>query len=570
MQIKSSSFFLFLFFLFLTCIDTAAQTKKSFIENRKNQDYTALIDGLDSLIKKKMADYNIFGVSIAIVDDQTMVWAKGFGYTDKTKIQQVDNFTLFSTQSISKTFLATAFLMEVEKGKYNLDDAIIKFYPSFSIRSRYDDNEAKKITFRQLLSHRAGFSQEAPVGNNYDTLHCTFEEHIKSMGSSWLRFPVGKFYSYSNMGPDIVGYILSKRAGEGVEEYLNQSLLKPLGMTTSTYNQEEVYKSGNYAKGYFGNKEMEKTYIGDLAAGGLYSNPTDMAKFLSFQFNNCKINGKVIISPELINQMYTVQFKIHEQAAGYGLGVRLKPYHGGTLAHHAGGGYGYRGEQAWIPEAKIGVIILTNDGAGSSFTNEIYQKALEGMIKAKFGSLAETEVKKINKPIIQLKKTYLKTLAGTYKTNRSILEIVAVNNNIAAVLGTDTSFLIAHSNTEFSDIDGQRFIFSFDKKRMPTHFININQNNADFYIFNDFRGEKWGENKLSWNALVGSYKGYNNRQEEIIELFIKNGYLYCSDGGPTKITEYKPGIFFTADGELIIKKGNVLYFGNKVFYETVK
>ncbi|MGF2414114.1 MAG: serine hydrolase domain-containing protein, partial [Ferruginibacter sp.] len=413
MKNKSLQLYILLITFFHT-YNALAQSKISFSESRKNKDYTTLIGSLDTLVREKMAEYNILGVSIALVDDQNVVWVKGFGYTDNTKTQQVNETTLFSTQSISKTYTATAFLMEAEKGKYNLDDVIIKHYPSFTVHSRYGDGEAKKITFRHLLSHRSGLCHETPIGNNYDTVHCTFEEHIKSVASSWLRFPVGKFYSYSNMGPDITAYILSKKAGISVEEYLKRNLLMPLGMTKSTYNQEEVYKSGNYAKGYFGNEEMEKTYIADPAAGGLYSNPTEMAKFLSFQFNNWKINNKVVISPKLLNQMYTVQFKLDGQVAGYGLGVRLKPYHGVTLVHHAGGGYGYRAEQAWIPEAKIGVIVLTNDGAGSTFTNEIYQKALLGMTKAKFGSLPVTNALAINKPVVHLSNTYLKRLAGTY------------------------------------------------------------------------------------------------------------------------------------------------------------
>jgi hypothetical protein len=71
-----------------------------------------------------------------------------------------------------------------------------------------------------------------------------------------------------------------------------------------------------------------------------------MAKFLSFQFNDCKINGKEVISPDLLAQMHTVQFKLDEQLAGYGLGIMIKPYHGATLLYHPGGGYGCSAEQA--------------------------------------------------------------------------------------------------------------------------------------------------------------------------------------------------------------------------------
>jgi CubicO group peptidase (beta-lactamase class C family) len=564
-MLKKSSIILSVFLLFFAHVPAIAQSKKPFGETAKVKDYSIVIKNIDSLVKKKMAEYHIPGVSIALVDDQSVVWAKGFGYTDKSKTSRVNEQTLFSAQSISKTYTATAFLMEVKKGKYNIDDELIKYYPSFTVHSRYGDNEKNNITFRDLLSHRAGFCHEAPIGSNYDTVHCTFEKHIKSIGDSWLRFPVGKFYSYSNTGPDLIGYVLSKNAGISIDEYLKQNLLTPLGMKNSTYNQEEAYKSGNIAKGYVGNTEVEKTFIGDVAGGGLYSNPTEMAKFLSFQFNNCKINGKIVISPKLMTQMHNVQFKLDGQVAGYGLGVMLKPYHGGTLVYHIGGGYGYRAVQAWIPEAKVGVIILTNNDDAYSSANEIYDEALQGMIKAKFGSLPETNVPVVNKQVVQLSRAYLKKLTGTYKGDGNILKIVEVNNKLAVVSRTDTAFLSAHSEKEFFSGNDDRFIFSFNKTGRPAYFINLNKNDADFYIFNDSPNEKPGANKPSYNALTGSYKGYNDRQQEIIKLYMKNGYLYCSAGGATKVTEYIPGIFFTADGESIIKKGNVLYLGNKTY-----
>jgi CubicO group peptidase (beta-lactamase class C family) len=567
MRSKSSSI-LPLFLFSLIFVHANAQIKNSFNKSIKGKDYSAVINSINSTVKKKMAEHNILGVSVALVDDQSVVWVKGFGYTDQSRTTQVNEETLFSTRSISKTYTATAFLMEVEKGKYNIDDKITTYYPSFAVHSRYGDNQGKEITFRHLLSHRAGFCHEAPLGSNYDTVHCTFEEHIKSIGDAWLRLPIGKFYSYSNIGPDITGYILSRDAGMPVEEYLKQHVLEPLGMKRSTYDQEEAYASGNLAKGYVGNKELEKTYIADLAAGGLYSNTGEMAKFLFFQFNDCKMNGKTVISPELLTQMHTVQFKLDGQVAGYGLGVMLRPFHGATLVYHIGGGYGYRALQAWIPALKLGVIVLTNNDDAYSSVNEIGDEALEGMIKAKYGSLPETNEPAINQLVVSLSGAYLNHLTGTYKGDGNMLEMVRVNNKLAVVSGTDTNLLTARSDTEFVAGYGDRFVFSYHGSGNPAYFISVNKYNADFYIFNDSPNEKPGANKPSWRALTGLYKGFNNRQEQIITLFMKNGYLYCSAGGPTKVTEYRPGIYFTTDGESLIKKGKVLYLGNKAYVSS--
>ncbi|WP_183572405.1 serine hydrolase domain-containing protein [Mucilaginibacter sp. X5P1] len=562
---KNKSWVALSFFLSFASLNLSAQTRSTIIKSPKVNDYSLLIKRLDSLIKKRMAQYNIKGVSIALVDNQSVILQKGFGFTDKTGKTTVDEKTLFSIQSISKTYLTTAFLMEASKGNYKLDDPLIKYYPSFSIKSRFETNEPKKITLRHLLSHRAGLCQEAPVGGNYDTVHCTYKEHIKSISDGWLRFPVGKFYSYSNEGLDLIGFILSKKAGIPIGDYLKQNLLTPLGMNNSTYNQDDAYGNGNTAKGYYGNNELKKTYIADVAAGGLYSNAADMARFLRYQFNDCKINGKATISPALLTQMHTVQFKLEEQKAGYGLGIMIKPYHGATLLYHPGGGYGYSAEQAWIPEAKLGVVILTNSADGYAFNQEILNEALEGMLSVKSG-LLKPDIQQAHKPVIQLSDSYLNKLTGTYKTGGKLVEIRKSAGKLILMSGSDTSFLTANSKTKISDAKGNELIFHFNKNGMPEYYINVNQNDADFYIFNDAPNEKPGTNKASWKALTGTYKGYNDRQEEIIKLFMKNGYLYCSAGGSTKVSEYMPGILFTADGESIFKRNGILYLGNRAYY----
>jgi hypothetical protein len=343
-------------------------------------------------------------------------------------------------------------------------------------------------------------------------------------------------------------------------------LLTPLGMDNSTYNQDDAYNYGNIAKGYYGNNELKKTNIADVAAGGLYSSAADMAKFLLYQFNDCKINGKLTISAALLTQMHTVQFKLDGQRAGYGLGIMVKPYHGTTLLYHPGGGYGYSAEQAWIPEAKLGVVILTNSADGYAFNQEIFNEVLKGMLSVKFGSL-KPDIQQVHKPVIQLSDRYLKKLTGTYKTGRSIAEIRDLAKKLVLISGSDTSFLTANSKIKFSDAKGNELIFHFNKNGTPAYYINVNQNDADFYIFNDAANDKPGANKASWRALTGTYKGNNDRQEEIIKLFMKNGYLYCSAGGPTRVSEYKPGLLFTTDGESIFKRNGILYLGNRTYYK---
>jgi CubicO group peptidase (beta-lactamase class C family) len=163
--------------------------------------FSGVIEELSSEIERIIERESTCGLSIAIVDDKKILWAKGFGYTDLNRKERVTAETLFSSQSFGKCLTATAFLIMVSKNFIGLDDPLRKYYPKFKINTKFGDQETEidRITFRRMLSHWAGFTHEALVGNNY-TENGTFEEHIESISEGWLKSPVGSELSYSNLG----------------------------------------------------------------------------------------------------------------------------------------------------------------------------------------------------------------------------------------------------------------------------------------------------------------------------------------------------------------------------------
>ena len=102
---------------------------------------------------------------------------------------------------------------------------------------------------------------------------------------------------------------------------------------------------------------------------------------------------------------------------------------------------------------------------------------------------------------------------------------------------------------------------------MPVYFINVNEHDADVYFLNDAPKEKAGPDEASWKAITGSYKGSCDLQPETNRLFMKNGYLYSSAGGTTRVSEYLPDIYFTADGESLFKRIGILYLGNRAYHK---
>jgi CubicO group peptidase (beta-lactamase class C family) len=147
-----------------------------------------------------MGEDQVPGVAIGLLDGQRVVWTEGFGLANIATQAPVSPETVFSVQSISKTYTATAFVRAIDRKLIGLDDRVVDILPGFAIRDRFGGHEIGRITMRQLLSHWAGLCQEAPVGNNYGDWHCSLKEHIASIEDSWLRLPVGRYYRYSNLG----------------------------------------------------------------------------------------------------------------------------------------------------------------------------------------------------------------------------------------------------------------------------------------------------------------------------------------------------------------------------------
>src|SRR5215470_3301908 len=333
--------FLFTSSSVLTIPCAVAQVKPP-AHTKSQPDYSPLISELREKIPQMMAQKNIPGLAVALIDGEKLVWAEGFGFTDDSKKVKVTEDTLFALQSVSKTCTATGFLIAATKGWLKLDDPLKKYLPAFTVKSRFGADEVNKITFRHLLSHRGGLCHEAPVGNNFDDTLCTFEGHIKSVSDTWLIAPVGELYRYSNLGIDLAGYALGIRSRKSFEQFMKDELFTPLEMTSSTFDQKEALRNPSFARGHVSGRELPDTFIPMIPAGGMYSSVKDMAKFVSFHLAGGKMKGKPLLAENLLKEMYTPQFAAtKDEIYGYGLGIEVEVWKDATRLSHDGGGYGF-------------------------------------------------------------------------------------------------------------------------------------------------------------------------------------------------------------------------------------
>lgn len=345
---------------FASCAPAGVVTNASSVAAVGNPD---IIARYRQLIPQLMKEQHIPGLAVAVVDETQVLWAEGFGYTDTDHKTAVTPDTIFSVQSTSKAFTAVSVLLAVQQGLLDLDTPISTYLPEFTINSIFEQHPERKITLRMLLSHTAGLTMEAPVGNNFDLGPVKFEDHVKTISDTWLRFPVGTGYAYSNLGISLAGYILQEVSGKPFAQYVADSLLNPLGMNNSSFDMDKIRANPNRAVGHTGPYPHVPLEIPIVPEGGFYTSVNDMTRFIQFHLNQGNFAGKNVLNPALLEEMYTIPIPSQGSPEGYALGIartRWFKARNTTLLAHGGGGFGFLSDLIWLPELNIGITILTN------------------------------------------------------------------------------------------------------------------------------------------------------------------------------------------------------------------
>lgn len=335
-----------------------------------NTVYSSVIKEINQMLPAAMALRDITGASIALVDDENIVWSAGFGYTDRSRKVKVTPDTLFHAGSISKSFTALGVLKAVDKGLLALDDPLKKHLPWFTVNSRSGEAEAEKITIRHLLSHHSGLGTWSPLGNPSDPQYHTrtFEDVVKSTRDSWLKFPAGERFEYSNQGINLAGYALEVTSGKPFADFMREELLGPLGMTVSTFDQAKATRTEGCALGYLSKRPVpivNGVVMPLIAAGGLFASANDLARFIIFHLRGGSGVAKQILPHSLLQEMYAPQFTANNQMSGYGLGVYKAIQHNTVRLSHGGLGYGISAHYSFLARTQNRCCSHDEPGRGS-------------------------------------------------------------------------------------------------------------------------------------------------------------------------------------------------------------
>lgn len=356
---------------------------------------------VDSVVNKILTTFNVPGIAVGIVKDGKLIHAKGYGVRSIKTNQKVDENTLFGIASNSKAFTATALSMLVDQGKITWDTKVTDIIPEFKL---YDAYVTQEFTIRDLLTHRSGLGLGAGDLMIWpDSSTVTKPQLIHNL--RYLK-PVSSFrskYDYDNLMYIIAGDIVARVSGSSYEDFIEQKIIQPLGMTATAASWYRLKDKSNIIDGHapVGDKlETVGLSFTELAnaAGGIYSNVTDMSKWVIAKINEGKYGenlGQTLTSKKVHDEMWSPQTIIKGGSpyafSSYGLGWALSDVNGYFQASHTGGLAGIVTQVTIIPELKLGIIVLTNQQSGAAFN------AVTNSIKdSYFGTKGNDRIKQYN------------------------------------------------------------------------------------------------------------------------------------------------------------------------------
>jgi CubicO group peptidase (beta-lactamase class C family) len=328
-----------------------------------------LLKNIDAYVEKAISDWRIPGLSIAIVKDDKIIYAKGYGVRETGKPEKVDENTLFPIGSITKSFTAAGVGVLVDEKKMAWDDAVTKYLPEFQL---YDQTLTQSVTMRDLLAHRTGL----PRANGTLLSPYNRAETLRRMRFLKPAAPLRTAFTYNNQMYLAAGMALEKAAQTSWEEFIKQRFFAPLKMTVSNLSIADLRSGNNYAAPHavIGNKAQvlpfdDKDSI--APAGAVNSNAVEMANWARLFLGNGKFEGKQILSPTAVRIMHGQQTVIpvgglsqllfpSTHLQGYGMGWFVRDYRGRKIVEHGGNVDGMTAQIGLLPEENLGVVILSN------------------------------------------------------------------------------------------------------------------------------------------------------------------------------------------------------------------
>ncbi|MCD2259190.1 serine hydrolase [Psychroserpens sp. XSD401] len=475
------------------------------------QEINSFTKDLDQSIPKLLQEFTVPGTAIAIIENGELVLQKAYGYANVDTKTKVTTQTGFNIGSISKTVAAWGIMKLVEEGKIDLDAPAENYLTRWQLpESEFD---SKQVTVRRLLSHTAGLSLHGYPGWTPDDRLSTIEESLNGRNNGPGRVEMimepGTKWKYSGGGYTILQLIVEEVTGQKFEDYMQAQILKPLGMTNSSYKIDEtILKNSSFEYDNFGERIDFELFTAQAAAG-LHTTIEDFTRFAYaslFAYKNNKTYNSVLTPSTLKDMMQPAP----ASNDSYGLGYQVQSIPGVsyTLKGHGGANTGWHAFFRVNPDTNDGFIMITNGGSGHNIYRQVFCDWIQWKTGASMGNRC------MIKPSIAAK---LKTIMDT--------------EGIDNLASTYNDLKLNHADAyNFSENILNRFGYYYMGKKETTKALAIFKLNVDQFPESSNVYDSYGE------ALLAN----GNKEEAIINY--------------KKSVELNPG---NTNGIAILKKLNV-------------
>ena len=330
----------------------------------------APLAGLDAYVERAMADWQVPGLAIAVVRDDSVIYERGFGVRRLGAPGKVDEHTMFPIASTSKAFTVAALGMLVDQRKLRWDDRVSQHVPTFRLQDPYVTGA---LTVRDLLTHRAGVSRSDNLW-----IVAPFDRTEVLRRARFLPAPDAfrAEYGYNNLMYILAGEVAGAAAGVPWDDLVPRWIFQPLGMRRSATRAAAAEADTNVSWSHIrvSGKPVavpRRNYDNIGGAGAIFSTAHDMAQWVRMHLNGGTYGGTRLLQPATLKEMYTPQTVMRSDSVAermfpathfraYGLGWFLHDYHGRKVVHHSGSINWTRTHVAMIPEARIGVVAIAN------------------------------------------------------------------------------------------------------------------------------------------------------------------------------------------------------------------
>jgi CubicO group peptidase (beta-lactamase class C family) len=329
---------------------------------------------LDAYIEKARQEWNVPGLAVAVVKDDSVVFIRGYGVRDLGRPERVDENTVFELTSATKSFTASAIGILVGEGKLGWDDPVAKHLPNFRLHDPYLTRE---LTIRDLLAHRTGLIYDSSVRDG----PFTRAQLVQKLAYMKPRHSFRSGFSYNHIPYVAVAEILERTTGQSWDDFVAERIFAPLGMPRTNTTIQAAMSSGNSGTPHEvvdGEMRPVEWIDRDNVGPALSLNSTahDLAQWLRMHLNGGSYAGRQVLTPAVVAEMQTPQtlirlddiwrdgrpfsdFYPEAHLMAHGLGWFIHDYRG----HKAVEYFGRFAEIAMLPEERLGVVILMNTPA---------------------------------------------------------------------------------------------------------------------------------------------------------------------------------------------------------------